>query len=193
MTTTPLRMPSVAPTFGRVRLRAFQERDVAMLRDMSTDPYVPTIGTLPADADEADALAFIERQRQRLTTRTGYSFCIADATTDAALGNAGLHLTQIATGRATAGYSVAPKNRGSGIAGQGLTALTRFGWTLPELHRIELYIEPWNIASQRTAEAAGYAREGLLRSHQEIAGRRVDMLVYAAIRADGPDIGATRG
>jgi ribosomal-protein-alanine N-acetyltransferase len=34
----------------------------------------------------------------------------------------------------------------------------------------------------RTAEHAGYEREGLLRSHQEIGGRRVDMLLYAAIR-----------
>jgi ribosomal-protein-alanine N-acetyltransferase len=50
------------------------------------------------------------------------------------------------------------------------------------LHRIELYIEPWNVASVRTAERARYQREGLLRSHQEIGGRRRDMLLYAIIR-----------
>ena len=52
-----------------------------------------------------------------------------------------------------------------------------------QLHRLELYIEPWNLASIRTAERAGYEREGLLRSHQEIAGERCDMVLYAAIRA----------
>lgn len=59
---------------------------------------------------------------------------------------------------------------------------SRFAWSPPELHRIELYIEPWNAASWPTAGSAGYQREGLLRSHQEIGGRRVDMLRYAAIR-----------
>ncbi|MGW0710727.1 GNAT family N-acetyltransferase [Streptomyces sp. NPDC002643] len=68
------------------------------------------------------------------------------------------------------------------VASHALTALTRFAWSIPELHRIELYIEPWNMASLRTAELAGFEREGLLRSHQEIGGKRVDMLVYAEIR-----------
>jgi RimJ/RimL family protein N-acetyltransferase len=34
----------------------------------------------------------------------------------------------------------------------------------------------------RTAEHAGYLREGLLRSHTEIAGRRRDVLLFAAVR-----------
>ena len=50
------------------------------------------------------------------------------------------------------------------------------------LHRIELYVEPWNTGSRRTAEASGYQEEGRLRLHQEIAGRRRDMVLYAAIR-----------
>ncbi|WP_184577291.1 GNAT family N-acetyltransferase [Streptomyces zagrosensis] len=78
-----------------------------------------------------------------------------------------------------------PRSRGRGIAGQALIALTRFAWSIPELCRIELYIEAWNVASVRTAELAGYEREGLLRWHQEIGGKRVDMLLYAAMRQVG--------
>jgi len=178
-------MPSPAPTFGRVRLRAFDERDVDMVMDLSTDPYVPMIGSLPGRASREDALAYIDRQLGRLQTGYGYSFCVADKDTDKALGGAGLWLASIAAGRATAGYGVAPRERGRGIAGRALTALTRFAWTIPELHRVELYIESWNVASVRTAEVAGFAREGLLRSHQEIGGKRVDMLLYAALRPTG--------
>jgi [ribosomal protein S5]-alanine N-acetyltransferase len=54
------------------------------------------------------------------------------------------------------------------------------------LHRIELYIEPWNVGSIKTAERARFKREGLLRSHQEIGGHRRDMLLYANVR-DTPD------
>jgi len=82
------------------------------------------------------------------------------------------------------GYTVAPRARRRGVAARALRALTTFGWTLPELFRIELHVEPWNLGSIRTAEAVGYVREGLLRSHQTIGGRRVDMLLYAALRPD---------
>lgn len=95
---------------------------------------------------------------------------------------AGLYLAPLAAGRATAGYSVTPRHRGRKVAGRALIALTRFAWSVAGLYRIELSIEPWNVASVRTAELAGFEREGLLRSHQEIGGERVDMLVYAAIR-----------
>jgi ribosomal-protein-alanine N-acetyltransferase len=155
-----------------------------MVMDLSADPYLPKIGTLPANADRKDALDYIARQIDRLRTGSGYSFCVADKVTGEGLGQAGLYLANIAAGRATAGYSVAPRSRGRGIAGQALTALTRFGWSVSGLCRIELYIEPWNTPSVRTAEFAGYDREGLLRSHQEIGGRRVDMLLYAAIKPD---------
>jgi RimJ/RimL family protein N-acetyltransferase len=88
----------------------------------------------------------------------------------------------VSAGRATAGYSVAPAHRGRGIASSALKALTAFTWTIPALHRIELYIEPWNSNSIRVAEASGFQREGLLRSHQEIGGTRRDMLLYAITR-----------
>jgi ribosomal-protein-alanine N-acetyltransferase len=77
---------------------------------------------------------------------------------------------------------VSPAHRGRGIATSALKALTRFAWTIPALYRIELYIEPWNRSSIHVAEAAGYQREGLLRSYQEIGGIRRDMLLYATTR-----------
>lgn len=155
-----------------------------MARELSTDPYVPTIGTLPPHAGDDEALEWISRQHRRYDEGTGFSFAIAEAATDAAVGQCGLWLSQLPEGRATAGYSVAPSARGRGYAADALTALTAFGWTVPGLFRIALYIEPWNVGSIRTAERAGYLREGLLRSHQEIAGVRRDMLLYAAVRPE---------
>ncbi|MEV0456377.1 hypothetical protein [Catellatospora methionotrophica] len=38
----------------------------------------------------------------------------------------------------------------------------------------------------RTAERAGFQREGLLRSWMELGGQRRDMLLYARVAADGP-------
>jgi len=181
-----LRWPREDPVFEGVRLRAFDDDDVEMVMDLATDPYVPQTGTLPLHATRDEALAYLARQRGRLAEGVGYSFCVADRTSDTALGQAGLWLGPLAQGRATAGYAVAPRSRGQHVAGQALTALTSFAWTIRGLHRVELYVEPWNTASLRTAEGAGYEPEGLLQSHQEIGGRRVDMLLLAALHPVRP-------
>lgn len=163
-------------------LRGFTHEDVHLAVELGRDPYVPLIGTLPAQPSAYQALEWIARQRGRLTEGIGLSFVIADAASGTALGTIGLWLQQLPAGRASAGYSVLRAHRGRGVARDALRALTAYAWTIPALHRIELYIEPWNAGSIRVAETAGYQREGLLRSHQEIAGVRRDMLLYASIR-----------
>lgn len=137
----------------------------------------PTYGSvvLRAFRDE-DAHLAVEAERER------FSFAIADAESYTAVGAIGLSLQDLSAGRATAGYAVSPLHRGRGIATSALKALTSFAWTIAALHRVELYIEPLNTSSIHVAEAAGYQREGLLRSHQEIGGTRRDMLLYARTR-----------
>lgn len=174
--------PITAPAFGRVQLRQVRDSDVVMARELSVDPYVPLIGSLPSEGSLEELMNWIRRQQGRHAEGTGFAFTIADAVDDAPLGHCGLWLRELAQGRASAGYAMAPSARGRRLAADALIALTRFAWTVEGLHRIELYIEPWNVASIRTAEAAAYAHEGTLRSHQEIDGRRRDMDLYATLR-----------
>jgi ribosomal-protein-alanine N-acetyltransferase len=49
------------------------------------------------------------------------------------------------------------------------------------LRRIELMIDVTNEPSQRTAERAGYRREGVLHSYMEMKGRRWDVAMYARV------------
>lgn len=176
-------MPDPPPTHGGIVLRPFRDIDSEMLRDLSTDPYLPLIGSLPPNATTQQAQDFIDRQHQRLSSGAGYSFCVADRMDDRALGTAGLWIARLPEGRATIGYAVAPAARRRGVAGHALQALTAFAWTIPELMRIELYVEPWNTGSIKVAESAGYHREGLLRSHQPIGDRAADVLLYAMLRS----------
>ena len=177
--------PDTPPAAGGVVLRPFTDDDVPMVLDLATDPYVPLIGTLPARATEEEARAYIERQRGRWAEGRGFSFAVAEASTGRAVGSVGLWpAAGLAHGRAEIGYAVAPSTRGLGYAADALTAVTAFAWTIPPLHRLELHVELWNTASVRTAERAGYEREGLLRSYMEIGGRRRDMLLYAVVRDD---------
>jgi len=174
--------PSTPPGHGSVVLRQFTDDDVLLAVDLGADCYVPLIGTLAARPTPTQALEWVRRQQGRLDEGRGLSFVIADRDSGTAMGTIGLWLRNLPEGRATAGYAVAPRHRGRGVASGAMTALLSFAWTIPALHRVELYIEPWNTSSIRVAEASGYRQEGLLRSHQEIGGRRRDMLLFAATR-----------
>src|SRR5699024_2978407 len=107
--------PSRAPAHGSVHLREVGPEDVAMARELSTDPYVPQTGSL---------IQCLER----------------------------------------------------------LLALTGFGWTVPGLARIVLHVESWNIASQRTAERAGYVRQEATADHRIFNGETREMVVYETVR-----------
>lgn len=177
-----LAWPDTSPRHGSVMLRPFEDTDVEMVIDLATDPYVPLIGSLPARADVSQAADWIARQRARLGEGAGFSFAIAEASSGDAVGAAGLWLAGWQQGRANVGYSVAPRARGRGLAGEALSALVEFAWSIPQLFRLEAHIEPSNTGSIRSAERAGFVREGLLRSHQCIGDTRRDMLLYATVR-----------
>ena len=174
--------PPAPPTAGRVRLRRFRDADVPAAMALSLDPYVPLIGTLPPQASAAQALAWVAAQRERLAQRVGFSFAVADRDADDCVGFAGLWLRQVDRGLATAGYAVLPAARGAGRATDALRALTAFAWTRPGVQRVELHVEPWNVASRRVAERVGFvAGEVLVRGHQ-IGGELQDVVPYVLPR-----------
>ncbi|MGY2744161.1 GNAT family N-acetyltransferase [Pseudarthrobacter sp. O4] len=105
-------------------LRPFAASDIALVQEASRDPLIPLITTVPASRSRLAALSFIERQHQRLANRSGYSFAIADATSNRAVGQIGLWLKNINQGRASIGYWIAPSHRGKGAASTALNALS---------------------------------------------------------------------
>lgn len=175
--------PAQLPAHGSVVLREVGSSDIGMARELSTDPYVPQTGSLPFTASNEEAVAWIERQRGRHSEGTGFSFTIATAVDGQAVGHCGLWLRELGNGTATAGYAIVPSQRRRGYAVDALTALTGFGWTMPELTRIFLHIESWNIASQRTAEKVGYTRQGPTVDRRTFNGETREMRVFEAVRA----------
>ena len=176
----PLRQP-VLETMD-YRLRPFETKDSGLVREASFDPLIPLITTVPANGTDEEILDFIDRQQHRLVARSGYSFAIADAGSDRALGQIGLWLKNSDQGRASIGYWIGPPHRNRGIVSAALDAISGWGLGLPGIYRLELCVEPWNEGSWRAAERCGYTREGLLRSWQEVGGRRKDMYMYSRLK-----------
>ncbi|TFC54083.1 N-acetyltransferase [Cryobacterium sp. TMT2-15-1] len=92
-------------------------------------------------------------------TRTGYSFAIADEN-DVAVGQIGLCVEHECHGCVSVGYWIRPSARNRGYAADAIDAVVDWARTLGQLHRLELYVEPWNEGSWRAAERAGFQREG---------------------------------
>ncbi|HET9078933.1 MAG TPA: GNAT family N-acetyltransferase [Trebonia sp.] len=176
----------IVPTLeaGQFRLRPFMLADVGAVREASADPLIPLITTVPASFTEDEGRRFIERQWRRAAQGTGYSFAIADAKTGQALGQVGLWLKDVDEGRASVGYWVIRSARGHRTAATAVQTVTRWAHRELGIPRLQLYVEPWNAASVQTAEIAGFRREGLLRSWQEVGGTRKDMYMYARLSAD---------
>jgi len=166
---------------GPFRLRPFRLTDVDLIRKAAQDPCIPLIATVPAVFTQDEGRQFIERQWSRARQGTGYSFAIADAPSDRAVGQAGLWLQAIGQGRAAVGCWVTASARGRGAAAHAVAAIARRALCELGLPRLELYVEPWNQASIRTAQKAGFRREGLLRSWQAVGGERKDMIMYSLL------------
>jgi ribosomal-protein-alanine N-acetyltransferase len=180
--TTALEVPVLDA--GPYLLRPYRSDDLPLVEQAAADVYIPLVTTVPTPFTEAEGLAFIQRQHTRAADGVGYPMVIAERDGDLPVGAIGLWLDNPEAGRASIGYWVVPAARGRGAAQHALVAISR--WALRELGiaRVELFVEPWNLASIRTAERAGYAREGLLRSWQEVANLRRDMLVFSMITDD---------
>ncbi|MFF8478707.1 GNAT family N-acetyltransferase [Streptomyces sp. NPDC015414] len=174
----PLDVPELAA--GEFMLRPWRLPDLPLVREASEDDYIPLITTVPSSYSEEAGVAFIERQWSRATTRAGYTFVIA-ASSNRPVGHVGLWLKNLAEGRASLGYWVVKSARGQGAAAAAVDTVV--DWALSDLRipRLELWVEPWNMASIRTAERAGFQREGLLRSWQQVGDERRDMFMYSLL------------
>ena len=162
----------------RITIRPFRHEDLPAIEEASSDDLIPLITTVPRDFTMDEGIAFIDRQNDRLRSGAGWSLAIVDAESQRAIGQIGLWIPQIAKGRVEIGYWIAASGRGRGAASEALELLSSWAFGNLDVSRLTLYIEPWNQASLRTAERAGFQREALLHEWERIDGIAKDMWSY---------------
>ncbi|GAY13098.1 GNAT family N-acetyltransferase [Pseudonocardia sp. N23] len=165
-------------------LRAFRGDDLPLVLEAARDGAITRVTTVPQCADEYRARTWIRMQQARVADRAGFPFAIADAVTDEPLGQVGLWFSGVGAGRARVGYWVPAAHRGRGLAGRALRRLVPWAFEVAGVERLELYVEPHNVASQRVATGAGFRWEGLLRAWETIGAERRDMVMYSRLPSD---------
>jgi RimJ/RimL family protein N-acetyltransferase len=161
---------------GDIALRPYTEDDVPAITAACQDPEIPRWTSVPSPYTEEDARRFVRGLEDV------YAFAVVDTATDELLGSVGFGLE--ADGRAGFGYWTRKEARGRDVASRALRLLTRWAAREHGLARLQLIVEPANVASQRVAEKAGFRREGLLRSYIELKGTRRDVYLYALLPED---------
>jgi ribosomal-protein-alanine N-acetyltransferase len=183
MTDVAVPYPDPDLSDGRVGLRRWRESDVECVRLAGTDTDIPRGTTVPARYTPAEGVAFIHRQWRRASDGQGVSLAIADLTDDRAVGL--MRITPRPQPYVVGlGYWVIPSARGRGTA----TAAVRLAsaWALDQLgfRRVEAWVRPGNVASQRVLSGAGFEPEGRLRNFLTLTDGDgpYDVLVFSVIR-----------
>ncbi|MGI9602236.1 MAG: GNAT family N-acetyltransferase [Acidimicrobiales bacterium] len=176
-------LPDVRLTGENIELRPFTHADLGVVEEASRDELIPRITTVPADYSESEGLAFIDRQHTRRTSGEGWSLAIATPDRSTAVGQIGLWIPHIHKGRVELGYWVVESGRGRHAAAKALALLSEWALANLDVDRLHLFVEPWNTASRRTAERAGFEQESLLRSWERVDGEAKDMWSYIRLRS----------
>ena len=159
-----------------VRLRPWRKDDLPAVVEASRDPYIPKVTTVPAPYAKGAGERWIERQHRRQTSGVGLALAIADASDDVAVG--AVLVIHRGEGLYGLGYWLVRAARGRGFASRAVALLAPWALAQPGVSRLEALVEPWNEASCRVVERAGFTRDRLLPGEISVAGRQADVIRY---------------
>ena len=84
-------------------------------------------------------------------------------------------------GRSIIGYDINKEYWNKGYASEAIKAISNYGFLQLEIHRIEAYVTPGNIASEKVLKKCGFEKEGLLKHVSFFKGNYQDQILYAKI------------
>ena len=161
VTTPPYRIET-----ERLVIRCYDPRDAPLLKaavDASVDhllPFMPWARSAPQPVEETVAL--LRSFRAQFDRDENYIYGVFTPDESEVIGGTGLH-KRSNEGSLEIGYWVAAGWVGQGIATELTAVLTRVGFELCGLDRVDLQIEPENERSLKIPNRLGFTLEGRLR------------------------------
>jgi RimJ/RimL family protein N-acetyltransferase len=173
----------------RLILRGWRPEDARAVFQAAQDGSLHRYLPLPDPYTAAEARRFTaETGPTGRAEGTALNCAVVQRSNGRVVGSATLNL-RAATDDGEIGYWIAADARGSGYAAEATRLLVDWGFA-NRLHRIRLLCDVRNIASIRTAQAAGFTFEGVARSAALGAGdaiRRIDAARFCVLPTDPRD------
>jgi RimJ/RimL family protein N-acetyltransferase len=171
-------------TDGVIALRLFALSDASAVAAACRDPEIPRWTFMPEDLTVPQARAWIERAADGLERAKVLRLAVVDAHDGAFLGQVGIGDLDWDQRVGEIFYWIVANGRRRRVATRATTLLAAWAFEVLQLERIEITVDPANEASQRVAEAAGFTREGVLRSYQRFKDGRMDAVMYSRLPSD---------
>jgi RimJ/RimL family protein N-acetyltransferase len=174
----------------RLVIRCYEPEDAPLLKaavDSSIEhllPWMPWARFEPQSVEDKVELCRMFRGQFDLGQNYIYGIFSADETEQ--LGGSGLH-PRANEGSLEIGYWVAASAIGRGIATEVTAALTRAGFEIAGLDRIDIQVEPTNDRSLAIPRKLGFTEEGTLRRRLEpqVDGLpRRDSVLFSMLREE---------
>jgi RimJ/RimL family protein N-acetyltransferase len=157
-----VKLAKITLTSARLTLRPFGPQDIDGVHQAAQDELMQQFLPLPNPYTRADAKDYVLRSNEGRRTHGQLGVAITETATGRLVGSAALRLPVPGHPDAEIGYAVYPWGRGLGYAAETSDALAR--WGLEQgLARISIRCSVLNVASARSALAAGFGFEGLQR------------------------------
>lgn len=160
-----------------VGLRPFEERDLDRVVEACTDAETQHwLVSLPRPYTAVHAAAYLEDVREAAARRTGWAWCITDAT-DRCLGAVSLEDFGGYARRLEIGYWAHPDARGRGAVAAAVRLVTAHCDAARLADSVIIRRAAGNRASCRVAEAAGYVQNGIQPVSEPLGDGSLDDLV----------------
>jgi len=113
------------------------------------------------------------------------AFAVREAATGALVGGCEIRVKD--SGIAHLSWWTSASHRGRGYASRAARLACAYAFRDLGVARLEVYIEPDNLASRGVARKAGFLQEGILRKYGVFGEERRDMVLCARLVTDPPD------
>ena len=173
----------------RLVIRCYDPRDAAPLKeaiDSSLDhlrPWMPWAEHEPQTLEEKTAL--LRGFRSAFDAGENFTYGIFSADESELVGGSGLH-PRIDPGGLEIGYFIRAGATRQGFVTESTAAVTRVGFEICEADRIEIHVEPRNMASAGVPRKLGFLEEATLR--RRLPGRGDgplrDVTIFTMFRED---------
>ena len=148
------RLPASPLTDGVVTLRAYRPEDRDAVIGALADPEIPRWTGVPSPYGPEHYDAWLRLQDERRAAGSGLHFLVVDDE-DRLLGATGVQLTE---GAPDIGYWCVAEHRRRGYSARAVRVLCGHVHSLG-FPRVDIFVHPDNVPSQRVAQAAGFERE----------------------------------